>query len=237
MQTHCQALTTRQMSLKKQPLEVIKSEDHQSPKKWCISLMEDKFNSFISQGDHPLVHKVFGAGSLFSPFLFRKYFDPSDAFPLWEFGSDILSSSSSVQIGGRSAVEWLETDKEYVLKAELPGLNNKKQIHNVQVVVEKGKVVEISGQWRESEVKEWKSGHWWEHGCVRRLELPQDADWRKIEANIKDEVFLEIRVPEINNEDHSGISNIPRPPNDVPIKESHDHQLLVSTNANGHGVK
>ncbi|KAK9101019.1 hypothetical protein Scep_024449 [Stephania cephalantha] len=108
------------MSLKKQPLEVIKSEDHQSPKKWCISLMEDKFNSFISQGDHPLVHKVFGAGSLFSPFLFRKYFDPSDAFPLWEFGSDILSSSSSVQNGGRSAVEWFETDKEYGLKAELP---------------------------------------------------------------------------------------------------------------------
>ncbi|KAK9099028.1 hypothetical protein Syun_026073 [Stephania yunnanensis] len=211
MQTqYCQALT-RQMSLKKQPLEVIKSEDHQSPKKWCISLMEDKFNSFISQGDHPLVHKVFGAGSLFSPFLFRKYFDPSDAFPLWEFGSDILSSSSSVQNGGRSAVEWFETDKEYGLKAELP-------------VVEKGKVVEISGQWRESDVKEWKSGGWWEHGCVRRLELSQDADWRNIEANIKDEVFLEIRVPKINFEDHSGTSNIPRPLNDVPIKESHDHQ-------------
>lgn len=70
--------------------------------------------------------------------------------------------------------------------------------NNVQVCVEKGKVVEISGQWkqqRESKTKDWKSGHWWEYGYVRRLELPEDADWRRIEASVSNDILIEIRIP------------------------------------------
>lgn len=33
---------------------------------------------------------MFAEGSLFIPFPFSKFFDPTDLFPLWEFESDLL---------------------------------------------------------------------------------------------------------------------------------------------------
>lgn len=67
-----------------------------------------------------------------------------------------------------------------------------------RVFVENGKIVEISGQYkqqREGKAKDWRSENWWEYGYVRRLELPEDADWRKLEANVSNEALLEIRIP------------------------------------------
>ena len=58
--------------------------------------------------------------------------------------------------------------------------------------------MEISGQWkqqRESKAHDWRCGHWWEHGYVRRLEMPEDADWKNIEAHLYSDTFLEIRIP------------------------------------------
>ncbi|KAF8409469.1 hypothetical protein HHK36_005545 [Tetracentron sinense] len=168
----------------------VQSED-QNPQKWRVSLREDVFNSFISQGN-PAVQNVFGDGSLFSPLLFGKFFDPSDAFPLWEFESDILLSG--LRSSGKSTVDWFETDTDYVLKAELPGV----EIYNTQVSVENGKVVAISGQWkqqRESNANDWRNGNWWELGYVRRLELPENADWRTMGANVDRDRLLEIRIP------------------------------------------
>ncbi|OMO80523.1 hypothetical protein CCACVL1_12913 [Corchorus capsularis] len=169
----------------------VHTED-QTPQKWCISLAEDVFKRFLSLGN-PTVHKVFGEGSLFSPLLFGKYFDPSDAFPLWDFESDSLLSN--LRNSGKSTVDWFQTDQAYVLKAELPGVGKT----NVQIHVEKGKIVEISGQLklqqRESKTKDWRSCNWWEFGYVRRLELPEDADWRRIEAYLSNDVLLEIRIP------------------------------------------
>ncbi|KAF9609921.1 hypothetical protein IFM89_019287 [Coptis chinensis] len=197
------------MSCRKQ-LE-IGSEDP-TPQKWCMPLREDTFDSFISKGV-TTVTKVFGDGSLFSPLLFGKFFDPSDAFPLWEFQSDILLSS--LRNSGQSTAEWYETDLEYVLKAELPGVKKL----SPQVIVECGKVLEISGQWREqrdSDVKDWRSGRWWEFGYVRRLELPENADWRKTGATVDDEIFLEIRIPKTPTDDgHSTKQG-----NDVGAKNS-----------------
>ena len=95
----------------------VQTED-QATQKWCISLAEEVFKRFLSQGS-PTVHKVFGEGSLFSPLLFGKFFDPSDAFPLWDFESDGLLSS--LRNSGKSTVDWFQTDQAYVLKAELPG--------------------------------------------------------------------------------------------------------------------
>lgn len=180
-------------------LEVL--TDDQTPQKWCVLLREEVFKKFMSQGS-PIVHKVFGGGSLFSPLLFGKFFDPSDAFPLWEFESDILLSS--LRSSGQSTIDWFQTDQDYVLKAELPGEGKS----NVQVYAENGKVLEISGQWKQQQqqrdqsktnTRDWRSGHWWEYGFVRRLELPQDADWRKIEAYVTNDLLLEIKINKINN--------------------------------------
>lgn len=71
--------------------------------------------------------------------------------------------------------------------------------NDVRVYVDNGKVVEISGQWRQhkdqSKVKDWRCGNWWEHGFVRRLELPEDADWRSMEARLNAEMYIELRIP------------------------------------------
>lgn len=34
---------------------------------------------------------------------------------------------------------------------------------------------------------------------MRRLELPDDANWRRAEANIENDIFLEIKIPKNNS--------------------------------------
>ncbi|XP_057540434.1 21.7 kDa class VI heat shock protein isoform X2 [Amaranthus tricolor] len=151
--------------------------EDRTPHKWIIPLTEDSFQGFLTKGNH-VIRTVFGDGSLFSPMLFGKFFDPSDAFPLWDFEADVLLSISPSS--GQNKVDWNRNDKEFLLKAELPGSGE----HTVQVCIEKGKILEISGLWKQqvdSNVKNWKTNHWWEHGFVRRIELPENADWKKIE--------------------------------------------------------
>lgn len=93
-------------------LEVV-SEDN-SPLKWRVPLKEDVFAAFMAKGG-PIVHKVFGDKSLFGPLLFKKFFDPSDAFPLWEFEPGVLLSDLQ-----NPCVDWFQTEACYVLKSELP---------------------------------------------------------------------------------------------------------------------
>lgn len=92
--------------------------DDQTPNKWCVSLGDETFKRFFSM-TNPTVHKVFGDGSLFSPMLFGKFFDPSDAFPLWEFEPDVLLSH--VRSSNQTTVDWHHTDEGCMLKAEIPG--------------------------------------------------------------------------------------------------------------------
>lgn len=96
----------------------VRPGDDQDSQKWRVSLSEDAFDSFIARGGDA-ARKVFGEGSLFSPLLFGKFFDPADAFPLWEFDSEILLSG--LRSASKTNVDWDETDSEYVLRAELPG--------------------------------------------------------------------------------------------------------------------
>ncbi|GLT83485.1 hypothetical protein SLE2022_017720 [Rubroshorea leprosula] len=169
----------------------VHSAEEKNPQKWRISLPEEVFRRFLSQ-DNQTVDKVFAEGSLFNPLLFGKFFDPSDAFPLWEFEADSLLSN--LRNSGKSTVDWFQTDQAYVLKAEVPGLGK----NNVHIYIENGKILEISGQLkqqRETNTKDWRSCNWWEYGFVRRLELPEDADWRKTEAIASNNMFLEIRIP------------------------------------------
>ncbi|RWW07463.1 hypothetical protein GW17_00029158 [Ensete ventricosum] len=137
--------------------------DDQNSQKWRVPFTEDAFRSFIVHSG-VAGRKVFGEGSLFSPLLFGKFFDPADAFPLWEFESDA--------------------------KCDVDVCNLKEM------------VVEISGRWRgrETDTKDWKNGRWWENGFARRLELPEDANWTKMEAYITDDIFLEMRIPKSSSD-------------------------------------
>ncbi|XP_020229339.1 21.7 kDa class VI heat shock protein [Cajanus cajan] len=178
--------------------------DDQTPHKWCTPLGEEVFKRFFSQAN-PTVHKIFGEGSLFSPMLFGKFFDPSDAFPLWEFESDILLSH--LRSSNQKTVDWYQTDEGYMLKAEVPGSG----LSSIEVHVDNGKVVEISGQWkpqRDSKANDWRCGHWWEYGYVRRLEMPEDADLKIVEAHIYNTRFLELRIPKCPQGKHVVSSSV-----------------------------
>ncbi|KZV22909.1 21.7 kDa class VI heat shock protein [Dorcoceras hygrometricum] len=167
-----------------------------NPRKWCHPLKEDVFAALMSQ-ENSTVQKILGAGSFFDPLLFGKFFDPSDAFPLWEFEADSLMLSNP-HSSNKNNVDWFQTDSDYVLITQLHGIDNS---NSIEVCVENGKVIEISGQyWRQprDQPSEWKSSQWWDHGYVRRLELPEKTDWKKVEARLmNNDTFLEIRVPKL----------------------------------------
>ncbi|KAI4321909.1 hypothetical protein MLD38_035236 [Melastoma candidum] len=170
----------------------IRPDDH-ARHKWCVSLDEESFRRFFGQGSG-VVREVFGEGSLFSPLLFGKFFDPSDAFPLWEFDPSIILAGVRSRSGGHNGTDWFRTGNEYGLRSELPGEGS------VQIWVDEGKIMEISGLWKkgqgQGQSREWRCGRWWEHGFVRRLELPEDADWKRAEAKVDEESnSLEIIIP------------------------------------------
>ncbi|KAG8068108.1 hypothetical protein GUJ93_ZPchr0005g15527 [Zizania palustris] len=165
--------------------------------RWRMSLLENTFNSFLQSivggADAAAARAVFAEGSLFSPFLFGKFFDPADAFPLWEFDPEVLLAA--LRRGARTAVDWAETDSDYYLRSDIPGGRK----CDVEVTGDAMRVVDISGLWRAAPAdggRDWRAGRWWEHGFVRRVELPGDADWRKVEACFDDgDGSLEIKVP------------------------------------------
>ncbi|KAL5202305.1 hypothetical protein ABZP36_013257 [Zizania latifolia] len=173
--------------------------------RWRMSLLENTFNSFLQSSsggaDAAAARAVFAEGSLFSPFLFGKFFDPADAFPLWEFDPEVLLAA--LRRGARTAVDWAETDSEYYLRADIPGGRK----CDVEVTGDAMRVVDISGLWRAPPAdggRDWRAGRWWEHGFVRRVELPDDADWRKVEASFDDgEGSLEIKVPKNGGAQHA----------------------------------
>ena len=91
--------------------------------RWRMSLLENTFSGFLQgAGADAAARAVFAEGSLFSPFLFGKFFDPADPFPLWEFESDVLLAALR-RGNARSTIDWAETDSEYYLRADIPGTN------------------------------------------------------------------------------------------------------------------
>ncbi|TKW26496.1 hypothetical protein SEVIR_3G193900v4 [Setaria viridis] len=168
--------------------------DASAPPKWRMSLLENTFAGFLQgAGADAAARAVFAEGSLFSPFLFGKFFDPADAFPLWEFEPEVLLAALR-RSAARTTVDWAETDAEYYLRADIPGGRK----CDVEVSGDAMKVIDISGLWRvpPADGRDWRAGRWWEHGFVRRVELPEDAEWRKVEAYFDDgEGSLEIKVP------------------------------------------
>ncbi|KAL0916905.1 hypothetical protein M5K25_014458 [Dendrobium thyrsiflorum] len=169
----------------------IRTDDDDHSQKWLLPLNEDVFSSHLSQAGE-IAQKVFGEGSLFSPLLFGKFFDPADAFPLWDFDSELLLSR--LHSSSKISVDWSETDDKYILRAELPV-----GARSVEVALcgDKENLIEISGIWNVGNPtgRDWKIRKWWEYGFVRRLEVADDADCRKMEASINNDNTLEIIIP------------------------------------------
>ncbi len=95
-------------------------------------------------------------------------------------------------VGEMAPVDFKETDDEYILKVELPGLEK----DDVQISLEQN-VLTIRGEKKEEDVDENESFHrkeirygWFE----RSFNLPGDINEKKIDAKMKNGV-LTIRVP------------------------------------------
>lgn len=74
------------------------------------------------------------------------------------------------------------------------------EARSVEVAVcgEKENLIEVSGIWKAGNPtgRDWRSRKWWEYGFVRRLEVADDADCRKMEAWISNDIStLEIIIP------------------------------------------
>jgi hypothetical protein len=102
--------------------------DASAPPKWRMSLLENTFAGFLQGADADAAARaVFAEGSLFSPYLLGNFFDPADAFPLWEFEPEVLLAALR-RGAARTTVDWGETDTEYYLRADIPGTRSSIEI-------------------------------------------------------------------------------------------------------------
>jgi hypothetical protein len=111
----------------------VRQVDSGAAPKWRMSLLENTFTAFLQSpcAADAAAKAMFAEGSLFSPYLFGKFFDPADAFPLWEFESDVLLAA--LRRGCRTTVDWAENDCEYYLRADIPGIHARTQLDRLIV--------------------------------------------------------------------------------------------------------
>ncbi|KAH7404819.1 hypothetical protein KP509_15G044800 [Ceratopteris richardii] len=124
--------------------------------------------------------------SLFDPFFFHS---PFLGFPEHSAYARDMAAVANTQ------VDWKETSDSHVFKANLPGLSKE----DVKVLVEDGRVLQISGQRKEEESS---SGDKWhrieraEGSFLRRFRLPNNANIEEVKADMKNGV-LTVTVPKI----------------------------------------
>ena len=93
----------------------------------------------------------------------------------------------------RTSVDWKETSSEHVFKADLPGLRKE----DVQVQVEDGRTLSISGQRKEEQVQRTDTWHHVERSSsqfMRKFRLPENANVDHITAKV-DSGVLTVVVP------------------------------------------
>lgn len=123
---------------------------------------------------------------------------------LQQFGIPSFSRFPSLFNGnGQSVVEWspiadvVETDDEYLIKAELPGVDR----NAISVTVENGALT-IRGERKQEKVEKSERSHRIERfygSFYRSFGLPENADTQNIRAESKDGV-LNVHVPKLEQE-------------------------------------
>uniref|UniRef100_A0A0D6R3W5 SHSP domain-containing protein n=1 Tax=Araucaria cunninghamii TaxID=56994 RepID=A0A0D6R3W5_ARACU len=153
-------------------------------------MTEELFRSFFSPRRNVL-DTFFRSGYLFSPFLFGSFMDPSEPFHLWNYTPYNMWPKETVSLS-KSIVDWFETDDSIILCADLPGLKK----HDLNVSVENGRTLKISGLWNhkvEDMQEADRSGEWWKVEYMRRFILPENANIEHARARIDDGV-LDVKI-------------------------------------------
>ncbi|KAG8086038.1 hypothetical protein GUJ93_ZPchr0010g9333 [Zizania palustris] len=176
-------------------IDVRQAADGAAQPMWRMSLLENAFNSFLQSGAVGDDRRRGGEGRVrrgltVQPLPIRQVLRPGRRLPALGV-RDGGAARAALRRGARTTVDWAETDSEYYLRADIPGARKCD--------------VEVSG-----DAIGWSTSA----GCGgrrrrtaglalrpvvgarlrRRVELPDDADWRKLEAYFDDgEGSLEIR--------------------------------------------
>ena len=116
------------------------------------------------------------------------FFD--DSSPANSFARDARAVAST-------SVDWKETEKEHVFKADLPGLKKEE----IRVQVEDGRMLSITGQRSKEEVQKTDTWHRVERSSgqfMRKFKLPENANLDAVKAKVEDGV-LTVIVPKVES--------------------------------------
>ncbi|KAJ4976304.1 hypothetical protein NE237_001410 [Protea cynaroides] len=162
-----------------------------------------------------LIPSIFGGrrSNIFDPFSLDVW-DPFEGFPFNNNNNSLISAPNSA--GETSAfanarIDWKETPQSHVFKADLPGL--KKEEVKVEVEVEEGRVLQISGERNREHEEKTDKWHRVERSSgkfLRRFRLPENAKIDQVKASMENGVLTvtvakeEQKKPEVKTIDISG---------------------------------
>ncbi|PON85612.1 Small heat shock protein HSP [Trema orientale] len=141
-----------------------------------------------------LIPSIFGGrrSNVFDP-LSLEIWDPFDGFLSSALTAVPPPSARETAAFANTRIDWKETPEAHIFKADLPGLKKEE----VKVEVEKGRVLQISGE--RSKEQEEKNDKW--HRVerssgkfLRRFRLPENAKMDQVKANLENGV-LTITIP------------------------------------------
>jgi HSP20 family protein len=119
--------------------------------------------------------------------------DPFDVMVSLFDNSPATSFARDARAVASTNVDWKETSTEHVFKADLPGLRKEE----VQVQIEDGRTLSISGQRKKEEVQKSDTWHRVERSSgqfMRKFRLPENANLDRVTAKVEDGV-LTVVVP------------------------------------------
>uniref|UniRef100_A0A0D6R0A5 SHSP domain-containing protein n=1 Tax=Araucaria cunninghamii TaxID=56994 RepID=A0A0D6R0A5_ARACU len=143
-----------------------------------------------------LVDSFFRRGSLFDPFVFgSRFLDPFEAFPLWDYTPSSLYAKDAEAVA-HTYVDWWESADAHIIQVDLPGATK----DGVEVLVENGRVLQISGRSKRVEPPgggRRRRGERSRAGYFRRLSLPANVDAQQLKAEM-DNGVLTITIPKLS---------------------------------------
>ncbi|KAF3949411.1 hypothetical protein CMV_024710 [Castanea mollissima] len=121
-------------------------------------------------------------------------FDPF-SLDIWDPFDGLFTSVPETSSFANTRIDWKETPEAHVFKADLPGLKKEE----VKVVVEDGRVLQISGERSKEQEEKNEKWHRVERSSgkfLRRFRLPQNAKMDEVKASMENGV-LTVTVPKV----------------------------------------
>lgn len=146
-----------------------------------------------------LIPSVFGGGrtNVFDPFSLDIW-DPFDGLFTPATLVNFPDSAREAPAFVNARIDWKETPKAHVFKADLPGLKKEE----VKVEVEEGRILRISGERckeKEEKNEKWHRVERSSGKFIRRFRLPENAKVDHVNASMEDGV-LTVTVPKKEDE-------------------------------------